>query len=249
MRRLSQAFAVCAAFLVPAIAQAAEIKLIASNAVKEAYEQLLPAYEKASGNKVTVTWGGTADIMKSVNDGAPADIVLITDFGIDGLVKSGKLVSAGSTVVAKSPVGVAVPAGAKKPDISSAAALKASLLASKSVAFTGGPSNAALYKMLDTLGIAEAMKAKKVRTERGPAFNNMIITGEADIAFSQASELFSVKGLDYIGTLPKGAEIVLTYVAAYHAKAAQPEAAKALVKFLTTQQAAQVLKKTALEPG
>ena len=148
-----------------------------------------------------------------------------------------------------SPVGVAVPAGAKKPDISSAAALKASLLASKSVAFTGGPSNAALYKMLDTLGIAEAMKAKKVRTERGPAFNNMIITGEADIAFSQASELFSVKGLDYIGTLPKGAEIVLTYVAAYHAKAAQPEAAKALVKFLTTQQAAQVLKKTALEPG
>jgi molybdate transport system substrate-binding protein len=76
-------------------ADAAEIKLIASNAVKEAYGQLLPAYGKASGNKVTVSWSGTADIIKRVNGGEIADAVIITDVGIDGLIKQGKLSARG----------------------------------------------------------------------------------------------------------------------------------------------------------
>src|SRR5215467_2162199 len=122
-------------------AEAAEIKLIASNAVKEAYSQLLPVYEKASGNKVTVSWGGTADIIKRVNSGEVADAVIITDVGIDGLIKSGKLVGAGRINVAKSAAGVAVRAGGPKPDISSTEALKKSVLAAKGIVLTPGPSN------------------------------------------------------------------------------------------------------------
>lgn len=240
------ALALLATALLPTSAGAVEIKLIASRAVEQAYHELLPAYEKASGNKVTVVWGGTGEIIKKVAEGEMADIVIITDFGIADLIKQGKVVSAGSTVVAKSPVGVAVRSGARKPDISSPAALKASLLAAKSVVLTQGPSNPSLHKMFETLGIAAEMKPKEIQA-LGANLNDSVIKGEAEMGFSQASELFAVKGMDYVGTLPKGAEIVLTYTAAYHAKAPQAEAAKGLVKFLTAPEAAKVLKANRLE--
>ena len=96
-------------------ASAAEIKLVASNAVKEAYGQLLPAFEKASGNTVTVSWGGTADIMSRIGGGEIADVVIITDFGIENLTKQGKLIAAGRANVAKSAVGAAVREGLSSP--------------------------------------------------------------------------------------------------------------------------------------
>lgn len=228
-------------------ANAAEIKLIASNAVKEAYSQLLPAYEKASGNKVTVSWGGTADIIKRVNGGEAADAVIITDVGIDSLIKSGKLVSAGRINVAKSPTGVAVRAGAPKPDISSTEALKKSVLASKGIVLTGGPSNPFLHQMFEKLGIAAEAKARDVQPAQGQAITDPIVQGKADLVFSLDSELIAVKDIAFVGPLPKGAEIVLNYTVAYSPAAS--ESAKALMKFLTSPDAAKVLKANGLEPG
>jgi molybdate transport system substrate-binding protein len=230
-------------------ADAAEIKLIASNAVKEAYGQLLPAYEKASGNKVTVSWGGTADIIKRVNGGEVADAVIITDVGIDGLIKGGKLVGAGRVNVAKSAAGVAVRAGATKPDISSTEAMKKSLLAAKGIVLTPGPSNPFLHQLFDKMGIGAETKAKEVQPAQGQQLTDPIVQGKADLVFSQISELIAVKGIAYVGPLPKGSEIVLTYAVAYHAAAPNPEAAKALMKFLTMPDAVKVLKENGLEPG
>jgi molybdate transport system substrate-binding protein len=230
-------------------ADAAEIKLIASNAVKEAYGQLLPAYEKASGNKVTVNWSGTADIIKRVNGGEVADAVIITDAGIDALINQGKLVSAGRTNVAKSAAGVAVRAGAPKPDISSIDALKKSLLAARGIVLTPGPSNPFLHQLFDRMGIGAETKAKEVQPAQGQQLTDPIIAGKADLVFSQISELIAVKGVDYVGPLPKGSEIVLTYSVAYPAAAPNADAAKALMKFLTTEDAVKVLKKNGLEPG
>ena len=230
-------------------AQAAEIKLIASNAVKEAYGQLLPAYEKASGNKVSVVWSGTADIIKRVNGGEAADAVIITDVGIDGLIKSGKLVSAGRVNVAKSAAGVAVRAGATKPDISSTEALKKSVLAAKGIVLTPGPSNPFLHQMFDHMGIGAEAKAKEVQPTQGQQLTDPVVEGKADLVFSQISELIAVKGIAYAGPLPKGSEIVLTYSVAYSAAAPNAEAAKGLMKFLTTPAAVKVLKANGLEPG
>jgi molybdate transport system substrate-binding protein len=236
----------CAAFTP---AKAAEIKLIASNAVKEAYGQLLPAFEKASGNKVAVSWGGTADIMKRIDGGEIADIVIITDAGIENLTKQRKLAVADRVTVAKSAVGVAVRAGAAKPDLSSPEALKKSLLAAKAIVLTPGPSNPFLHALFDKMGVAGEMNAREIHPAAGEQLTDPVAKGTADIVLSQASELIAVKGISYAGPLPKGAEIVLTYVAGFHAQAPQHDAAKALVKFLTAPDATKVLKKNGLEPG
>ena len=230
-------------------ADAAEIKLIASNAVKEAYGQLLPAYEMSSGNKVTVSWGGTADIIKRVNGGEIADAVIITDAGIDALIKQGKLVAEGRINVAKSAAGVAVRAGAPKPDISSTEALKKSLLAARGIVLTPGPSNPFLHQLFDKMGIGAETKAKEVQPAQGQQLTDPIVAGKADLVFSQISELIAVKGVTYAGPLPKGSEIVLTYSVAYPAAAPNAEATKALMKFLTAPDAVKVLKKNGLEPG
>ena len=230
-------------------AAAAEIKLVASNAVKEAYGQLLPAFEKASGNTVTVSWGGTADIMKRIGGGEIADVVIITDAGIANLTKEGKLIAAGRVNVAKSAVGAAVREGAPKPDLSSGDALKKTLLGAKAIVLTPGPSNPYLHELFGKMGVASEMKAKEIQPAPGQQLTDPIVAGKADIVFSQASELIAVKGISYAGPLPPGIEIVLTYQAGFHAAAPQPEAAKALVKFLTTPDAVKVLKKNGLEPG
>jgi molybdate transport system substrate-binding protein len=248
--RLIRFFAFCAALCAfDRAADASEIKLLASNAVKEAYGQLLPAFEKASGNKVTVSWSGTADIIKRISGGELVDVVIITDFGIESLIKQGKLTAAGRMNVAKSAVGAAVRAGAPKPDISSADALKKSLLAAKTIVLTPGPSNPYLHELFDKMGVGSEVKAKEVQPVPGQQLTDPVVASTADIVFSQASELIAVKGISYVGPLPPGAQIVLTYTAGFHTAVPQPEAAKALVKFLTTPDAAKVLRQNGLEPG
>ena len=144
---------------------------------------------------------------------------------------------------------MAVRAGAPKPDISSTEALKKSLLAAKGIVLTPGPSNPFLHQLFDRMGIGAETKAKEVQPVQGQQLTAAIVACQADLVFSQISELIAVKGVAYVGPLPKGSEIVLTYSVAYPAAAPNPEAARALIKFLTTPDAVKVLKKNGLEPG
>jgi hypothetical protein len=130
--------ATVAAVLAPA-AGAAEIKVIASNAVREPYRELMPIFEKSTGHRVTIDWGGTVDIVKQVDGGETADIIIIPAARIDDFIKQGRLVS--RVDLARSGVGVAVRAGAPRPDISSAAALRNTLLEAKSIVLSSGPSS------------------------------------------------------------------------------------------------------------
>src|SRR6266481_2927882 len=145
--------AALASALAPA-ASAAEIKVIASNAVREPYRELVPIFEKNTGHKVTIDWGGTVDIVKRVGGGEVADIVIIPAPRIDDFVNEGKL--AGRIDVARSGVGVAVRAGAPRPDISSTEALKTTLLAAKSIVLSSGPSSLYLPTLFQKMGITEA---------------------------------------------------------------------------------------------
>jgi molybdate transport system substrate-binding protein len=238
--------AALAAVLAPA-AGAAEIKVIASNAVREPYRELVPIFEKATGHRVTIDWGGTVDIVKRVGAGEVADIVIIPAGRIDDFVKQGLLM--GRIDLARSGVGVAVRSGAPRSDISSAAALRNTLLAARSIVLSSGPSSVYLPTLFQKMGIADALKPKIIQIGPGLPVGEAVARGEGEIGFTQISELMSVKGVDYLGPLPADVQLVTVFSAGLHAAAPAPDAARALLKFLTAPEAAAVLKRHGLEPG
>src|SRR5437868_2265476 len=194
--------AAAALLLVPNIAQSAEIQLLASGAVKEAYLELLPNFEKASGHSVKAAWSNTTDIQRRVTGGEVADLVILGSNGTEALIKDGKLVASTRAAFAKSGIYVAVRTGAPAPDISSADALKPSVLAAKSVAYSGGASGTYIVSMLQKLGIYDAVKPKAVVTKPNDPVGEKLVRGEAELGFHQLSELIPVKGMNIVGPLP-----------------------------------------------
>jgi molybdate transport system substrate-binding protein len=230
-------------------ASAADIKVMASAAIKEAYLELVPQFEKSTEHKVTTTWAGTVDMMKRLTGGEVFDLVIMAGPSIDELVKQGKIVAGSRVDLAKSGVGVAVRAGAPKPDISSSDALKRAMLAAKSIAYSTGPSGVYIASLFQRMGIADAVKDKVKIGQPGTPIGEIIARGEAEIGFQQVSELLPVAGIDYIGPLPPDIQQITVFAGGIHTAAAQADAAKALVKFLTSPQAAPVIRKKGMEPG
>jgi molybdate transport system substrate-binding protein len=250
VERLLQCITISVALIGAATsAGAAEIKMIASNAVKEAYLQLVPQFEKSSGHHVTVDWVGTDDVVRRIGGGEVADIVIAPSFTIDALTKQGSLAEGSRVDVAKSIIGVALRPGAPKPDLSSGEGLKQYLLSGKSIIISGGPSGTYLSGLFQKMGIADRIKAKTTRLAPGASPGVSVARGEGDIGFTQVSELLAVKGIDYLGPLPADIQDVTIFSAGLGKGAPQPEAAKALLKFVTAPPAVPMLKKTGLEPG
>ena len=231
------------------MAQAADINVLASNALKEAYLELVPGFEKATEHKVATTWAGTNDIKKRMAAGETYDLVIMAGPALDELIKQGKIVPGSRVDLAKSGVGVAVRAGAPKPDISSGDALKRALLAAKSIAYSSGPSGVYMEGLFRRLGIADEIKPKLKQTQPGNPVGEVIARGEAEIGFQQVSELLPIAGIDYIGPLPPDIQHITVFSGGIHTGAKQPEAAKALVKFITAPAAVPVIKKKGMEPG
>ncbi len=231
------------------MAHAAEIKVLASNAIKAAYVELAPGFEKATEHKLATTWSGTNDILKRMRAGETYDLVIMAGPAIDDLIKQGKIVPGSRVDLVKSGVGVAVRAGAPKPDISSGDALKRALLAAKSIAYSSGPSGVYIAGLLQRMGIADELKPRIKQTQPGNPVGEVIARGDAEIGFQQISELLPIAGIDYIGPLPADIQHITVFAAGIHAGAKEAEAAKALVKFLTAPAAVPVIKRKGLEPG
>jgi len=240
-------FAAAIFLSVPNVASGAEISLLASGAVKEAYLDLLPAFEKASGHTVKAAWSNTTDIRKRVAAGEIADLVILGSGGTEALIRDGKLVANTRTGFATSRIYLAVRAGAPRPDISSGDALKRTLLAAKTVAYSSGASGTYIVTMLRKLGIYDEVSAKASVTRANDPVGGKVAAGEAEIGFHQLSELIPIKGIDIIGPLPAEVQQVTLFSGALHAAAKEPEAATALVKFLTAPAAAELLKKHGLD--
>ncbi len=238
--------ATLAAVWAPA-AGAAGIKMIASNAVREPYGELLPVFEKSTGHKVTVDWGGTVDVVKRVERGEIADLVIIPAARIDALIAKGRLES--RTDLVRSGVGIATRAGVPRPDVSSVEALRSTLLAAKSIVLSSGPSSLYLPTLFQKMGIADAVKLKIIQIAPGLGVGDTLARGEGEIGFTQMSELMSVKGIQYLGPLPAEVQFVTVFSAGLHASAPAPDAARALLKFLTGPDATPVLKSHGMEPG
>jgi molybdate transport system substrate-binding protein len=230
-------------------ARADEIRVMASSAFKEAYLELVPQFEQASKHKVVTSFVGSADIMKRMKAGESTDLVILAGNSVDELIKLGKVVPGSRVDLAKSGVGVAVRAGAPKPDISSGDALKRALLAAKSIGYSSGPSGAYLAGLFQRMGIADELKPKIKQTPPGVAVGDLIARGEAEIGFQQVSELLSIKGIDFVGPLPPDAQHITVFSAGLHVSAMEPAAAKALVTFLISPASVPAIRKNGMEPG
>jgi len=223
------------------------IKVIASNAVKEALAELVPHFEQATGRKVAIAWGGTLDIARRVGAGEVVDIVILADVRIDDLIAQGRLLAGSRVDIARSGIGVAVRAGARKPDISSTAAFKAAVLAAGSIVLSSGPSSVYLRDLFQTMGVADAVKSRIHQIGPGLPVGAAVARGEGEIGFTQVSELLSAAGIDYVGPLPAELQHITVWSAGLHAAA--PEAARALVGYLTAPQAAAAIRRSGLEPA
>jgi len=224
----------------------ANIKVMLSAAFKEAYLELVPPFERASGHQVENLWVPSVQMMNRLKGGETVDLVILSAAALEDLRKAG--IVSERTDLAKSGIGVAVKAGALKPDISSGEALKRAVLAAKGIAYSTGPSGIYLIKLFDCMGIAEQIKSRVKQVQGVPA-GSVVACGEAELAFQQVSELLPVPGIDLVGPLPPDVQEITVFSAGLHAKAPHPDAARALVKHLTSPAAAPVIRKKGMEPA
>jgi molybdate transport system substrate-binding protein len=225
-----------------------EIKVMGSAAIKEAYLELVPQFERASGHKVITTWTGGVEIVRRVSAGEATDMVVQSAKAVDGLIKIGKLAPGSRIDIATSWVAVAVKAGAPKPDISSGDALKRTLLAAKSIAYSTGPSGVYLIELFKRIGIAEQIQ-HKVTQIKGEPVGASVARGEAEIGFQQMSELLPVPGIDIIGPLSADVQEITTFSAGIHADTKVADAARELANFFRSPAAHPVIRKKGMEPA
>lgn len=235
--------------LIPHVARAADIKVIAANALKDGYAELVAAFEKSSGHKVVTTWAGTVNATKRVSDGEVYDLIIIGSSNIDQLIAAGKLVAGSRADFAKTGIGVAVRGGLPKPDVSTSDAVKAAALAATSIVYSAGPSGAYVAELLKKMGIAEQVASRVKQPSSGAEVAAILARGEADFGFAQVSEFLNVPGLIDLGPLPASIQNFTIYAAGLHAAAPSPDAANALVKHLKAPGAATAIKKMGMEPG
>jgi molybdate transport system substrate-binding protein len=245
----SRIIAVTSGLLIYSIANAADIKVLSTQATEESYRELVPQFEKASGHKVTTVFTGTLDANKRLAAGETYDLLIMSGPSIDEHIKGGKVVSGSRVDLAKSGVGVGVRAGAPKPDIRTTEALKKTLLAAKSIGYSTGPSGVYMVSLLQRMGIAEEIKDKLRQTQTGVFVGSIIANGEAEIGFQQVSELSNFPGVDYVGPLPADIQQMTVFASGILVGAKESDAAKALVKFITTPAAGEAFKKRGMEPG
>jgi molybdate transport system substrate-binding protein len=231
------------------LAQAVEVTVLSTQATEQSHRELLPQFEKATGNTVKITYTGTLDAKKRIAAGEAFDVLIMASSDLDGFLTDGTLAPGSRVDLAKSGVGVGVKAGAPKPDISTTEAFKKSLLAAKSIGYSTGPSGNYVLGLFDRLGIADQVKPKLKQTPTGVFVGTITASGEVDLGIQQVSEMSQYPGVDYVGALPADIQRMTVFSSGIAAKAKEPAAAKALVKFVTSPEAGVIYKKRGMEPG
>lgn len=232
--------------------QAAEISVLSAGGIRQPLDELIPQFERASGHKVTARFMGAPTVKAQIEGGAAFDVAVATTSVIDDLVKVGKIAGATRAELARAGVGIAVRAGARKPDISSADALKRALLDAKSVAYAkDGTGGLHFNSVLERLGISKEMQPKLQftvaanPTDGAPA---RVARGDAEIAVATVSALY-VPGIDVVGPLPAELQMYIHFAAAVGTGAKDARAADEFVRFVASPQAASAYKAKSMEPA
>ena len=234
-------------------AWAGEIRVVTSGAFTEAYKKLVPIFEAASGHKVISSYGASIgkapdSIPSRFERGEAFDLVILSEGGLEALMQQGKLVKGSRVDVVRSQIGAAVRKGTPKPDISTVAALRQTLLDAKSVAYSASASGTYLStELFAKLGVQDrlAVTGKKIFSER---VGTVVARGDAELGFQQVSELIYFKELDFIGTLPDEVQQTIFFSAALVEGAKQADLARQLLGFLTSPAVGEIVKATGLDP-
>ncbi len=230
----------------------AELKVFSTIGVRSAAEELFRHFEAAAGHRLALTWASAAMLIKRIDAGETADVLILNRAGIDAMKAQGKIAPGSDVTLASSGVAIAVRAGAPKPDISTLEALRQTLLAAKSIAYSepaaGGASGVYFAKLLDRMGIAEAMKPKTKYPPPGGFSGELLLTGEAELAVQQRPELMHVAGTEIVGMLPGDLNLVTEFAAGIMPDSEHPDAAKDLIEMLRTPQAKTAFRAKGLDP-
>jgi len=232
-------------FAVPALA--GEITVLAGMGVISGMSDLAPAYEKLTGHSIIVRFEQAAAMNQKINSGAQADIAALQPEQVDNFIQQGKMVAGTKTNFAAAGVGVAVKAGASRPDISTVEAFKASMINAKSIGYSQGGSGIIAAKVMEKLGIADQLKTK-TKFINGLPVAEAVAKGEVEIGLQQINVIIPVEGADYIGPLPKELQDTVRFAAAILAVSKQKELAQAFLNFIASADAGPLLRRSAMEP-
>jgi len=241
--------------LASVVAAGEELKVMSAIGVQEVMEDLGPTFERVSGHKLTIVFATLGPALKRIEGGETADVVVLPAQGIDSLVKVGKAAGSDVRTVARSQVGVAVRKGTPKPDISSPEAFKQSMLAANSIFISdparGGIGTPHVLRVFERLGITEEMKRKTIYTKVAGRAGIAQALAETDvnISLNQLQEFAPVAGMEIVGPLPGDLGLSTLFSAVVMGSAKNVDAAKAMVNFLRTPEAATVIKARGLEPA
>jgi molybdate transport system substrate-binding protein len=248
-KRAAAVAAICLIAGIGSAAQAAEISVIATaGPMPTLMGALAPMFESASGNKVTIKFQAVPQTMAQLKEGAAPDLLIADAEQMETFAKAGAMAASGATKIMLSRVGVAVKQGAPKPDIGSPDALKAALTSAKTVAYSQGASGQHFVTVIARLGLTDTLKPKTIIVQGKPV-GAAVAAGEAEIGIQQVAELMPVPGIDLVGPLPGDLQKIIVYEAGVTAKAKEPAAANALVKFLASEAAVSVMKQKGMNPG
>lgn len=228
---------------------AADLTVLATPAIREAYNEIAPVFEKQTKHRVKATWIGTAELAKRLGAGEVFDAVICVSTLLEELTDSSKIMAGSRSDVARSGVGVAVKAGSPKPDFRSPEALKKTLLTAKTIGISTGPSGVYMNELFQRLGVLEDIKPKFRVAAPGTMVSELLVKGEAEIAFQQVAELVNKPGVEFVGPLPDSLQRVTVFAGGVHARSSEPDAARSFLRYLASPQHDAVLRKHGLLPG
>jgi molybdate transport system substrate-binding protein len=218
-------------------AGAAELNVVGAGAIEEPFEALTAEFSRASGHKVHAIFGPVGGMQAKLKGGEKADVIVLSAAAMDELDKAGSLVAGSRAELGRAMVGVAVRVGAPQPDISTPDALKKTLLAARTIAYTnpaaGGTAGVYLTGLLERLGLTEEVKKKALLQTSGSATAAAVANGAAEIGITFTSELLPNKGVKVVGTMPQSIGLTVAYVAGISTGSTQADPARALITYMT----------------
>jgi molybdate transport system substrate-binding protein len=233
----------------PHAGRAADLKVLSGNGAKAAVRALCAQFERTTGNKIDLLFEVNADLKKKIDAGENFDVAVLNPPVIAALIKSGKIVAGSNSNIGRSGLGVAVRSGSPKPDIGTVEAFKRALLSAKAVAYPGkGASGLYFVSLLDRMGIAAAMQGK-LKPMAAEDTVEVVARGDADMVVVVATRITGVPGVDVVGPIPEELQTEIGFAAGLSASAKEPDAAKALIGFLSAPAAAATLKAMGVEPA
>jgi len=221
---------------------------ISSMATRQVLAELVHAFQERGGCEVAIESVGGVDAAKRVQAGEPFDVVILASDAIDRLIASGQVVEPRVDLV-RSPVAIAVRAGASHPDVATEPALRAAVLAARHISYSTGPSGVHLARLFERWGIAQDIKPRIVQAPPGVPVGSLVARGDVELGFQQLSELMHLGGIDVLGTLPEDIQYITVFSAGVCAGSRQAATVRSMLEFMTSREADEVKRRHGMEPA